>query len=62
MRLSSNSDGCFQIGVICTIILNLILIYLFKGDGASIVPFLSESILGILLYIKIKKIEKEKRQ
>lgn len=55
-------SSCFQIGVICTIILNLILIYFFKGDGASIAPFLSESILGILLYIKIKKIEKEKRQ
>lgn len=55
-------SSCFQIGVICTILLNLILIYFFKGDGASIAPFLSESILGILLYIKIKKIEKEKRQ
>lgn len=51
---------CFQIGVICTILLNLILIYFFKGDGACIAPFLSESILGILLYIEIKKIEKER--
>ena len=51
---------CFQTGVICTIVLNLILIYFFKGDGACIAPFLSESILGLLLYIEIKKIEKER--
>lgn len=49
---------CFQIAVMCTIVLNLILIYFFKGDGACIAPFLSESILGILLYIEINKIEK----
>lgn len=48
---------CFQTGVMCTIVLNLILIYFFKGDGACIAPFLSESILGILLYVEIKKIE-----
>lgn len=51
---------CFQIGVVCTIVLNLILIYFFKGNGACIAPFLSEVILGILLYIEIKKIEKER--
>lgn len=48
---------CFQIGVICTVITNLILIYLWRGNGASIAPLLSETILGFLLAHEIRKID-----
>ena len=54
-------NKCFQIGVASTIALNLLLIYMFKGDGASIAPMISESILMVLLIIQIRKIEKAKR-
>lgn len=47
---------CFQIGVICTILLNLVLIYFWGGNGASVAPVLSEIVLGILLRIEIRKI------
>lgn len=53
-------NQCFQIGVACTVILNLLLIYMFEGDGASIAPMISESILMILLILQIQKIEKTK--
>lgn len=49
---------CFQIGVACTIILNLLLIFLFKGDGASLAPMISEGILMILLIFQIRKVDK----
>lgn len=53
-------NKCFQIGVACTILLNLLLIYMFKGNGASIAPMISESILMILLLLQIRRIEKNK--
>ena len=49
----------FQIGVISTVLFNLVLIYFFKGTGAAIAPIISEGILGVMLYIKIKKINKQ---
>ena len=49
---------CFQVGVICTVILNLVLIYFFGGFGAAIAPALSEFVLGILLVFRIKTCEK----
>lgn len=47
---------CFQISVICTIVLNFILIYFYGGNGASIAPLLSEVILSIALIYQIRKI------
>ena len=51
-------SNCFQIGVVFTILSNLILIYLFKGDGACIAPLLSECVLGFLLSKEVNKIRK----
>lgn len=48
---------CFQIGVICTVILNCLFVYLFKGIGASFAPLASEIILTFLLYNKIRIIK-----
>lgn len=48
---------CFQISVFCTIALNLVLIYFFKGTGACIAPALSEIILGFMLRMEVKKLE-----
>ena len=51
---------CFQIGVFCTIILNFILVIIFKGMGAAIAPLLSELVLTYLLSIETLKVFKEK--
>jgi PST family polysaccharide transporter len=51
---------CFQISVVITIILNIILIKSFNLLGAAITPLLSESILFILLLSAIKKINSNK--
>lgn len=48
---------CFQVGVVCTIVFNFVLIYLFGGNGACMAPLISELILGILLYREIRKIK-----
>ena len=53
---------CFQIGVVVTIVLNFLLVYLFKGDGACIAPLLSEMVLCIMLKIEVVKLEKENMQ
>lgn len=47
---------CFQVGMICTVLFNIILIYFYGGNGASLAPLLSELVLWILLRIEIKKI------
>lgn len=52
---------CFQLGVIATIASNFILIYFFKGDGASVAPAISEFILGIILTIQIGKVKARDR-
>ena len=54
-------SDCFQIGVICSIAFNFLLIYFFKGDGASVAPALSETVLWIALAIKVHNIEKQHR-
>lgn len=58
--LSSGRDKeysqCFQIGVLFTIVLNFVLIYLFEGNGAAVAPLISEMVLTILLLNKIRKI------
>lgn len=48
---------CFQIGVMITITINFILVYLFRGDGACIAPLLSELMLGIMLKNEVKKVK-----
>ena len=49
---------CFQIGVACTILLNFVLIYFFKGDGACFAPMLSEGVLMFLLILQVRKLDK----
>jgi len=49
---------CFQIGVVITVVMNLLLVVLLKGDGACIAPLLSEIALGMMLKKEIKKLEK----
>ena len=49
---------CFNISVVFTILLNVILIYFFKGNGACFAPLLSELILWVLLFATEKKISK----
>ena len=51
----------FQIGVIATIVLNLLLILLFGGMGAAIAPHLSELVLNMLLRLKTFDIVKKKK-
>lgn len=53
---------CFQIGVVVTIVLNFLLVYLLKGDGACIAPLLSEMVLCIMLKKEVIKLEKENTQ
>lgn len=48
---------CFQISVVITVILNFVLIYYFKGNGACLAPFLSEMSLAILLHRKVKELK-----
>lgn len=50
---------CFQISVTFTILLNLLLTFFFKGNGASIAPVLSELILLVSLTIQLRKIRKQ---
>lgn len=52
---------CFQVGVICTILFNVILIWCFGGMGASIAPLLSELVLMVLLWVQIRKLDKEQQ-
>lgn len=59
--LSSGHDKeysqCFQMGVVCTIVFNLVLIKLFGGFGAAVAPALSEAVLTVALILKIRKIQ-----
>lgn len=50
---------CFQISVVITIVLNIILINSFDIIGAAITPLLSEIILFILLLLAVRKIKTE---
>ncbi|MCI9532383.1 MAG: flippase [Lachnospiraceae bacterium] len=49
---------CFQLGVLCTVLFNFILIYAFKSWGAAIAPAFSEGVLAVALFKNMKKIEK----
>lgn len=55
-------SSCFQVGVVVTVVLNFILVYFFKGNGACMAPLLSELTLGIMLNWKVKKIESMERK
>ena len=66
--LSSNHDKeysiCFQTSVVFTIIINLLFVYFWGGDGAAIAPVLSEMVLSVTLIYQIHKIRhahKEKK-
>lgn len=50
---------CFQLGVACTILFNLIFIWCFGGTGAAFAPLLSELVLGAALWYQIKKLDKQ---
>ncbi len=52
---------CFQVGVIVTIVLNFVLVYFLKGNGACLAPLFSEIILGIMLKKEVWKLEKNKK-
>lgn len=49
---------CFKVGVICTVVLNFVFIFLWRGAGAAAAPLISESILGITLYKEVQRINK----
>lgn len=51
---------CFNVSVVFTVLLNVILIYLFGGDGACVAPLASETILWVLLVFTERKLAKEK--
>ena len=61
--LASGNDKkyskCFQIGVAFTVLVNFVLIYLFKGDGAAFAPAISEFFLSILLIREIRRCDRE---
>ena len=48
---------CFQLSVIATIVLNLLLIYLFGGTGAAFAPLLSELVLAFTLKRSVTSLE-----
>lgn len=48
---------CFQIGVVGTIIFNLVLIYRWGINGAAIAPMISEIVLSGILVLQIQKIK-----
>lgn len=52
---------CFQIGVLCSVTFNFLLIYFFKGNGACIAPALSEAVLWIALAVQVHKIDNQQR-
>ena len=51
-------SAAFQIGVMITIITNLVLVYFFKGNGAAISPLISEISLALLLVRKVNKFKR----
>ena len=51
---------CFQISVIATVLINLVLIYLWGINGASFCNLISESFLSVLLYFSLRKIKHER--
>lgn len=51
----------FQIGVVATIVLNLLFIWLWGGMGAAIAPLVSELVLNILLRWKTSAIVKKEK-
>lgn len=50
---------CFQLGVVCTILFNLVLIWFLGGTGAAIAPLLSELVLGTALYLQIRQLDQQ---
>ena len=48
---------CFYIGVLTTIISNLLFIWTMGVTGAALAPLVSETVLGIALWSSKKKIE-----
>ncbi len=50
---------CFHISVICTVVLNYILIVLLGVLGAALAPMISEIILMLLINLEIKGIERK---
>lgn len=56
---SKKYSRCFMVGVILTIILNLILIPLLDVLGAALAPAISEGIFGILLYTQVKQLDRK---
>ena len=64
--LASGNDKkyskCFQIGVAFTVLVNFVLIYLFKGDGAAYAPAISELFLSILLIREIRRCDRENKR
>lgn len=52
----SDYSKVFNIGVIFTLIINWICIYIGKGMGAAIAPAMAETVLSILLILRLKKI------
>ena len=50
-------SGCFQFGVICTVVLNFLFIYFGDGLGAAIAPAISEVLLCGALLLQIRKIK-----
>lgn len=49
----------FQIGVVATILVNLLFIWLWGGTGAAFAPLVSELFLNILLRWKAKKVKRK---
>lgn len=48
---------CFQLGVACTVLFNLVLIWLFGGSGAAVAPLLSELVLGVCLWRYVRRMK-----
>lgn len=49
---------CFQMGVVVTVLINIIAIMMFSADGAAVAPLLSELVLAVLLRRECKKVLK----
>lgn len=59
---SKEYSKCFGVGVITTIVMNLLLIWLWGVVGAAISPVISEFVLCILLIGEIRKVDKKNKK
>lgn len=59
---SKEYSKCFMVGVVLTVVFNLILIPLLDIMGAALAPAISECLFGILLLAQVKQLDMKQRK